>query len=67
MSPPNITSVPVGVGWYPDEIMMARRRWIEAANNVVYWNEADRGGHFAAMEEPDLFIDDVRSFFRLVR
>ena len=67
VSPPNITAVPVGIGWYPDEIMMARRRWIEATNNVVYWNEADRGGHFAAMEEPDLFVDDVRSFFRLVR
>ncbi len=67
VSPPNITSVPVGIGWYPDEIMMARRRWIESDNNVVYWNEAERGGHFAAMEEPSLFIDDVRSFFRLVR
>jgi hypothetical protein len=46
---------------------MARRRWVEASNNLVWWYEAPRGGHFAAMEEPDLFVDDVRGFFRLVR
>lgn len=67
VSPPDITTVPLGVGWYPDEILMARRRWIEAKNNLVYWYEADRGGHFAAMEEPATFVDDVRAFFRLVR
>jgi pimeloyl-ACP methyl ester carboxylesterase len=67
VSPPDVTKVPLGVGWYPDEILMARRRWVEASNNLVWWNEAPRGGHFAAMEEPDLFVDDVRGFFRLAR
>lgn len=67
VSPPDIIAVPVGVGWYPAEILMARRRWVEAKNNLVYWHEAERGGHFAAMEEPLAFVDDVRAFFRLVR
>ena len=35
--------------------------------NIRYWNELDRGGHFAAFEQPALFVDEVRSFFRLVR
>jgi hypothetical protein len=35
--------------------------------DLRWWDEVDRGGHFAAMEEPDLFVDQVRSFFRLVR
>lgn len=67
VSPPDVTKVPLGVAWYPDEILMARRRWIEARNNLVHWFEADRGGHFAAMEEPETFVQDVRTFFRLVR
>jgi pimeloyl-ACP methyl ester carboxylesterase len=44
------------------------RRW--AARRFVdirHWNELDRGGHFAALEQPELFVDEVRSFFRLVR
>jgi epoxide hydrolase len=65
--PAPITDVPVGVGDYPQEIMAAPRRWVERDNNVIHWNELPRGGHFAAMEEPDLFVDDVRSFFRKVR
>ena len=67
VSPPDVTKVPLGIGWYPDEIIMARKRWVEAANNLIYWHEAERGGHFAAMEEPAAFVDDVRAFFRLVR
>jgi pimeloyl-ACP methyl ester carboxylesterase len=40
---------------------------VKARNNLVHWFEADRGGHFAAMEEPETFVQDVRTFFRLVR
>ena len=65
--PAPITDIPVGVGDYPQEIMAAPRRLVERDNNVVHWNELPRGGHFAAMEEPDLFVDDVRTFFRKVR
>jgi hypothetical protein len=35
--------------------------------NIRYWNELDRGGHFAAFEQPELFVRELRSFFRLVR
>ncbi len=67
VSPPSITHVPVGVGDYPKELFVLPRRLVEKDNNIVYWVEQPRGGHFAAMEEPDLFVDDVRSFFRKVR
>jgi epoxide hydrolase len=67
VTPPPITHVPVGVGDYPQEIIAAPRRWVERDNNVVHWSDMPRGGHFAAMEEPELFVDDVRSFFRKVR
>ena len=44
------------------------RAWAERDNtNIIHWSEFDRGGHFAAMEEPHLFVQDVRDFFRLVR
>ncbi|MFG2000751.1 hypothetical protein ACGFNU_16565 [Spirillospora sp. NPDC048911] len=43
------------------------RRLAEREHRVVHWSEFDRGGHFAAMEVPDLLVDDVRTFFRLVR
>jgi pimeloyl-ACP methyl ester carboxylesterase len=35
--------------------------------DLRYWNELDRGGHFAALEQPDLFVEELRTFFRLVR
>jgi len=38
-----------------------------AANNIVHWSEFERGGHFAALEAPDLLVADVRDFFRTVR
>ena len=43
------------------------RRLAERDHNIVHWSEFDRGGHFAAMEEPDLFVDDIRAFFRPFR
>ena len=56
--------VPVGAASYPGEIYRSPKRWAEAAFNLVYWSEPPRGGHFAAMEVPELFVDDLRSFFR---
>jgi epoxide hydrolase len=46
---------------------VAIRRYAERGNNIAHWSEFDRGGHFAAMEVPDLLVGDVRSFFRRVR
>jgi pimeloyl-ACP methyl ester carboxylesterase len=64
---PEYVSVPTGVARYPKEILRYPRPWVERHYNVTYWNELPRGGHFAAMEQPALFVDDVRTFFRTVR
>jgi microsomal epoxide hydrolase len=59
--------VPTGCAIYPREIIRPPRRWAEQAYNLVHWAEMPRGGHFAAFEQPDLFVDDVRTFFRQIR
>jgi pimeloyl-ACP methyl ester carboxylesterase len=60
--------VPTGVSQYPRELLRASRRWAEKSyRNIIYWNELDRGGHFAAFEQPAIFVDEVRACFRLVR
>jgi microsomal epoxide hydrolase len=64
---PPTTKVPLGVANFPQEIITARRRWVEHENNLVHWTEHDRGGHFAALEQPDVLVDDVRTFFRSLR
>ena len=60
--------VPTGCSIFPKEIQRPSRRWAEKRFlDIRYWNEPDRGGHFAAFEQPDLFVEEVRAFFRLVR
>ncbi len=60
--------VPVGAAIFPKEIFRPSRRWAEAKHpDIRQWHEFDKGGHFAAFEQPATFVDDVRSFFRLVR
>jgi pimeloyl-ACP methyl ester carboxylesterase len=61
--PPGTT--PTGVAVFVEDY--AIRRYAERGNNIVHWTEFDRGGHFAAMEAPDLLVGDVRTFFRGVR
>jgi microsomal epoxide hydrolase len=65
--PPATSTVPTGVAVFPREIARPIRRFAELSNNIVHWSEFDRGGHFAAMEEPDLLVGDVRKFFRPFR
>ena len=61
-------TVPTGVARYPkEEILRFPRAWVEATYDVTHWAVMDRGGHFAAWEQPDRFVDDVRAFFRTVR
>jgi pimeloyl-ACP methyl ester carboxylesterase len=61
-------AVPTGCSIFPKEIQRPSRRWAEKRFlDIRYWNEPDRGGHFAAFEQPDLFVEEVRAFFRLVR
>ena len=61
-------AVPMGGSIFPKELQRPSRRWAEKRFlDIRYWNEPDRGGHFAAFEQPQLFVDEVRAFFRLVR
>jgi len=60
-------AVPTGVARFPKEIMRFPRKWVEQRYHVTHWSEMPRGGHFAAMEQPALFVEDVRRFFRTVR
>jgi microsomal epoxide hydrolase len=59
--------VPTGVAVFARDIFPPIRTLSERANNIVRWTEFDRGGHFAAMEEPELLIEDIREFFRELR
>jgi epoxide hydrolase len=59
--------LPTGVAAFPKEILRTPRRWCEGAYNVTHWTTMPRGGHFAAFEQPELFVDDVRAFFATVR
>ncbi len=60
---PAYVSTPTGLARFPREPIRFPRPWVERKYNVVHWAEMPRGGHFAAMEQPELFVDDVRSFF----
>lgn len=59
--------VPTGYAAYPGELIRPPRKWVEAVCNLVHFVEMPSGGHFAAFEQPELFVDDLRTFFRLVR
>jgi pimeloyl-ACP methyl ester carboxylesterase len=65
--PQGKVQVPTACAVFPKEISIAPRRWVEAQYNVTRWTEMPRGGHFAALEEPTLLVDDIRAFFRTVR
>ena len=66
-APPEV-SVPVGFTTFPDEIWRTPRSWAEHSYpTLTYFNEVDRGGHFAAWEEPELFSQEVRAAFRSLR
>ena len=66
--PPPPVKLPVGFTTFPGEIFRAPRSWVEASYpTLTYFNEADRGGHFAAWEEPDVFTTEVRAAFKPLR
>jgi pimeloyl-ACP methyl ester carboxylesterase len=66
-APPQVT-VPVGFTTFPDEIFRAPRSWVERAYpTLTYFNEAAKGGHFAAWEQPELFATEIRAAFRSLR
>jgi pimeloyl-ACP methyl ester carboxylesterase len=59
--------LPTGVASFPKEILRAPRTWCESRYNITHWTNMPRGGHFAAFEQPELFVDDVSAFFSTVR
>ncbi|KAA9154832.1 epoxide hydrolase [Amycolatopsis acidicola] len=58
---------PMGVAVFPRDLVLPIRSQAEQANNIVRWTELDRGGHFAAMEVPDLLVGELREFFGSLR
>ena len=66
--PPPAVTVPVGFTTFPGEIWASPRSWVEAVYpGLAYFNEVDKGGHFAAWEEPQLFATEIRAAFRSLR
>jgi pimeloyl-ACP methyl ester carboxylesterase len=65
---PPAVSVPVGFTTFPDEIFRAPRSWVELSYpSLAYFNKADKGGHFAAWEQPEIFASEVRAAFKSLR
>ena len=64
---PRRIETPTACADFPKEIIWSPRRWLEARYNITRWTVMPRGGHFAAFEQPELLVDDVRAFFRTVR
>ena len=68
LEPRDLVHAPTGCTVFPHELQRPSRRWAERRfRDIRYWSEPDRGGHFAALEQPKLFADEVISFFALVR
>lgn len=60
--------LPTGCSIFPGEIFRSSRRWVEQRfSSLIYWNEPECGGHFAALEQPELFVREVRDCFRTLR
>jgi pimeloyl-ACP methyl ester carboxylesterase len=65
--PERYIKVPVGAAIFPKEISLPPRKWAEARFTIVRWTEMPHGGHFAALETPDLLVEDMRAFFAGLR
>ena len=58
-------TLPAGFSVFPEEIMAGPRSWSEKYfTNIKYWNEVEKGGHFAAFEQPQLFVEEIRKWMR---
>ena len=64
---PERVEAPTSVSNFPAELALPPRAWVEHQFNLVNWTFPRRGGHFAALEVPDLFVDEVRACFRSLR
>ncbi len=67
-SPATPITLPTGFTMFPEEHVRRSRRWLERRySDVIFFNQAERGGHFGALEQPEVFVDDVRATFALIR
>ncbi len=67
---PNLDPItmPVGASVFPKEIFRCSRRWAEKRySNIIHWNQLDKGGHFAAFEQPAVFVDELQTCFKQLR
>jgi hypothetical protein len=63
----NFVQVPTGCSIFPKEIVATPRSWAEQRyKNIQYWNELDKGGHFAAFEQPEIFVAEMRKCFSTI-
>ena len=60
---PSVNHAPMGVALFPDDFQSIRAFADRDNDNVVHWTEHERGGHYAALEVPDLLVGDIRAFF----
>ena len=60
-------TLPTGVPGFPRDLLKPPRAWYETNFKPPHWTTLPRGGHFAAFEQPELFVDDVRVFFAMIR
>ncbi|WP_243348565.1 epoxide hydrolase family protein [Parabacteroides sp. FAFU027] len=67
LPPMNKINVPTGLALFRGDILLPPKEWAEKNLNIVHWTEIPRGGHFTAMEEPTLFTEDIRNFYRIFR
>ncbi len=65
--PDRRVEAPTGVAVFPKEVVRPVRSWAQQSYNVCRWTSMPRGGHFAALEEPELLVEDIRAFFRSLR
>lgn len=61
------STVPTGMAVFRNDPLLPIRSVVERTQNIVHWSEFDRGGHFPAIEAPDLLVQDLRAFFRRFR
>ena len=66
-NPVGYIKVPTGAAIFPAEIFVTPQAWAKEAYNLQHWTVMERGGHFAALEQPELLTKDLRDFFRLFR
>jgi pimeloyl-ACP methyl ester carboxylesterase len=65
---PKHVAIPVAVSAFPDEVVQTPRSWAEKAySKLIYYNRLEKGGHFAAWEQPDIFATEVRAAFKSLR